>query len=54
MKECVESGISHGVFGDIDLEEHLEWVQKTCAKVDMEAVHPLWMEQRRKILEEFI
>ena len=41
MKECVESGISHGVFGDIDLEDHLEWVRKTCAKVDMEAVHPL-------------
>ncbi len=54
MKECVESGISHGVFGDIDLEDHLSWVQKTCAKVDMEAVHPLWMEPRRKILKEFI
>jgi diphthine-ammonia ligase len=54
MKECVESGISHGVFGDIDLEDHLNWVRKTCAKVDMEAVHPLWMEPRRKILIEFI
>ena len=54
MKECVEAGIHHGVFGDIDLEDHLKWVQKTCAKVGMEAVHPLWMEPRRKILEEFI
>jgi len=54
MKECVELGISYGVFGDIDLEDHLEWVQKTCEKVDMEAVHPLWMEPRRKILTEFI
>jgi diphthine-ammonia ligase len=54
MKECVEVGINHGVFGDIDLKDHLEWVQKTCAKIGMEAVHPLWMEPRRKILEEFI
>ena len=54
MGECIESDIHHGVFGDIDLEDHLEWVQKTCAKVGMEAVHPLWMEPRRKILEEFI
>lgn len=54
MRECIESDIHHGVFGDIDLEDHLEWVQKTCAKVGMEAVHPLWMEPRRKILEEFI
>lgn len=54
MKECKEAGIDHGVFGDIDLVDHLEWVQKTCAKVDMEAVHPLWMEPRRKVLEEFV
>lgn len=54
MKECKNVGIDHGVFGDIDLEDHLEWVQKTCAKVGMEAVHPLWMEPRRKILEEFV
>lgn len=54
MSECKDAGIHHGVFGDIDLVDHLEWVQKTCAKVDMEAVHPLWMEPRRKILEEFV
>ncbi|MER2088263.1 MAG: diphthine--ammonia ligase [Sporosarcina sp.] len=54
MAECVEVGINHGVFGDIDLEDHLEWVRNACAKVGMEAVHPLWMEPRRKILEELI
>ncbi len=54
MMECKGAGIDHGVFGDIDLIDHLEWVQKTCAKVGMEAVHPLWMEPRRKILEEFV
>ena len=54
MKECKDAGINHGVFGDIDLVDHLEWVQKTCAEEGIEAVHPLWMEPRRKILEEFI
>ena len=54
MSTCKEQGIHHGVFGDIDLEDHLKWVQETCAKVGMEAIHPLWMEPRRKILEEFI
>ena len=54
MKECKEAGIHHAVFGDIDLEDHLKWVQETCAKVGMEAVHPLWMEPRRQILEEFV
>jgi len=54
IEECKQAGINHGVFGDIDLEDHLKWVQQTCAKVGLEAVHPLWMEPRRKILEEFI
>lgn len=54
MRSCKEAGIHHGVFGDIDLEDHLKWVQETCAKVEMEAIHPLWMEPRRKILEEFV
>lgn len=54
MNSCVEEGIPYGVFGDIDLEGHLEWVQNTCSKVGMEAIHPLWMEPRRQILEEFI
>ncbi|AOV09048.1 adenosine nucleotide hydrolase [Sporosarcina ureilytica] len=54
MRSCVDEGISNGVFGDIDLEDHLEWVQNSCKKVGMKAIHPLWMEPRRKILEEFI
>lgn len=54
MEECVQAGIPNGVFGDIDLEEHLKWVQTTCAKVGMKAIHPLWMEPRRKLLEEFV
>lgn len=54
MGSCVEEGILHGVFGDIDLEDHLEWVRSRCEEVGMEAIHPLWMEPRRKILEEFV
>lgn len=54
MKECVDDGVTIGVFGDIDLEDHLKWVQQTCAKVGMEAVHPLWMESRRALLKEFV
>lgn len=54
MDECRQAGISHGVFGDIDLEAHLEWVQKTCAKSNIIPVHPLWQEPRRSILEELL
>ena len=54
MDECREDGITHGVFGDIDLEGHLEWVQKTCAKSGIVPIHPLWQEPRRSILEELL
>lgn len=54
MRSCVDEGIPYGVFGDIDLVDHLEWVQQTCEKAGMTAIHPLWMEPRRAILEEFI
>lgn len=54
MDQCRVQGITHGVFGDIDLEGHLEWVQKTCEKSGIVAVHPLWKEPRRRIIEELL
>lgn len=54
MDECRDEGITHSVFGDIDIEEHLEWVQKTCEKSGIVAVHPLWQEPRRILVEEML
>lgn len=54
MNTCREEGITHGVFGDIDLEDHLKWVQTTCAKSDIIAIHPLWNMTRRAVVEELL
>lgn len=54
MTTCRAEGITHGVFGDIDIEEHLNWVQTTCAKSDIIAVHPLWNMARRAVVEELL
>ena len=54
MDACRAEGITHGVFGDIDLEDHLEWVQTTCAKSDIIAVHPLWNMPRLSVVEELL
>ena len=54
MDACRAEGITHGVFGDIDLEDHLKWVQTTCAKSDLVAVHPLWNMARRAVVEELL
>lgn len=47
-------GIDGGVFGDIDLEEHRQWVENTCQKVDITPHLPLWGKSQKEVLREFI
>ena len=54
VRELRAEGISAGVFGDIDLEGHREWVTRVCSTVEIEPVIPLWQEERRELLNEFI
>lgn len=51
FKQC---GLSHGVFGDIDLEPHRQWVEKICNESGFQSHLPLWKENRRDIVNEFI
>ena len=48
------AGIEVGVFGDIDVDSHREWVRRVCAVAGIVPVHPLWKRNRRELLEEFI
>jgi diphthine-ammonia ligase len=47
-------GITEGVFGDIDFEEHRKWNQGVCAAAGIEMHLPLWQEDQSKLLDEFI
>jgi len=47
-------GITGGVFGDIDLNEHREWVERVCQEVDITPHLPLWGESQNEILKDFI
>ena len=49
-----EEGVNGGVFGDIDLEEHREWIERTCGKLELKAVVPLWGLAPQSLLEEFL
>ncbi len=49
-----QNGIQAGVFGDIDLREHLDWVQRVCGAAGLTAHEPLWQRPRRELLDEFI
>ncbi|MBF6633351.1 MAG: diphthine--ammonia ligase [Planococcus sp. (in: Bacteria)] len=54
LKEFKAQGIDMGVYGDIDLEDHLKWVEKVSAEAGMSVAHPLWQEPRKKIVKELV
>jgi uncharacterized protein (TIGR00290 family) len=54
LVELKEKGAEAGVFGDIDLEAHREWVERVCRETGLQAILPLWNEKREALLEELI
>jgi len=49
-----QNGIYDGVFGDIDLDEHREWVERVCHSVGITPHLPLWDKKQDEILRHFI
>lgn len=54
LSDFKKRGLRAGVFGDIDLQEHRDWVEKVCSDVGIKALLPLWKEEREKLIEQFI
>jgi uncharacterized protein (TIGR00290 family) len=54
LRGARERGIEQAIFGDIDLVPHREWEEKVCSAAGLEARLPLWGEERRKLVDEFI
>jgi diphthine-ammonia ligase len=49
-----KQGVVDGVFGDIDLEPHRQWVERVCAEHDVRPHLPLWQQSRGSLLGEFL
>lgn len=54
LREQKALGTEVCIFGDIDIEGHLEWGKERCAAVGMEAYYPLWHESRAALVKESI
>ncbi|MDI6888166.1 MAG: diphthine--ammonia ligase [Methanocellales archaeon] len=54
VSELKQIGVEEGIFGDIDLQEHRDWVERVCAEVGIKPILPLWSKKRERVLEEFI
>jgi uncharacterized protein (TIGR00290 family) len=46
--------LSSAIFGDIDLQPHRDWEEKVCAQAGLEAVLPLWQQDRRQLVTEML
>lgn len=52
--QAKQDGAEVCVFGDIDLDAHLEWCSARCHNTGLLPHFPLWKEERRKLVYEFI
>ncbi|MDI6824527.1 MAG: diphthine--ammonia ligase [Bacillota bacterium] len=49
-----ERGVEAGVFGDIDLPEHREWVERVSREAGLDALLPLWGADQSDLLREWV
>lgn len=54
MMKLKQMGIKGAIFGDIDVQEHKEWVNRVCNEVGIMPMEPLWGLNPEQILTDFI
>jgi uncharacterized protein (TIGR00290 family) len=54
VQELKQQGIEAGVFGDISLQLHRNWIERVCADLEIKPLFPLWEEEPEQILKEFL
>ena len=54
ITDLKRQGVEAGVFGDIDLQVHRDWIERVCREAGIIPLFPLWDDKREDMLEEFI
>nr|VFK67091.1 MAG: MJ0570-related uncharacterized domain-containing protein [Candidatus Kentron sp. UNK]VFK72635.1 MAG: MJ0570-related uncharacterized domain-containing protein [Candidatus Kentron sp. UNK] len=54
LSSLKDKGIQTGVFGDIDLQEHRDWVERVCGAKSLDALLPLWGKGREELFDDFL
>lgn len=54
IAQVKEQGVQYGVFGDIYLDAHRDWIERVCAEAEITPLFPIWGRDTRDILHDFI
>lgn len=54
MRHLKSEGVTAGVFGDIYLEAHRNWIEAVCAETGITACFPLWGRPTEEIVKSFV
>jgi uncharacterized protein (TIGR00290 family) len=54
ISEIKKNDINIGIFGDIDLQQHRDWVERVCKDENIQPIFPLWQKERQILMDEFI
>ncbi|MBI5259049.1 MAG: diphthine--ammonia ligase [Burkholderiales bacterium] len=54
LRRFAAQGLTHGLFGDIDLQAHRDWEERVCAAAGLQAALPLWQQPRRALVDELL
>ena len=54
IRSLKKEGVNAGIFGDIHLQEHRDWIERVCKEVELEAIFPLWGRRMRDLMDEFV
>ncbi len=54
IRNLKQEGISGGVFGDIDFNEHITWVERVCQESGITSHLPLYGLSQDRIMKDFI
>jgi diphthine-ammonia ligase len=54
VNSLIPSGVEGMVFGDIYVQEHLDWIQRVCNDLNIKAFEPLWDRNTEDIMADYV